>query len=29
MADEEAETGKSLAAARQSLIDGVEAARDW
>jgi hypothetical protein len=29
IADAQATTGKDLAAARQSLIDGVEATRDW
>jgi hypothetical protein len=29
IADAQAATGKDLAAARQSLIGGVEAARDW
>lgn len=29
MADAEAQTGKDLAAARQSLVDGAEAARNW
>ena len=29
IADAQATTGKDFAAARQSLIDGVEAARDW
>ena len=29
IADAQTAAGKDLAAARQSLIDGVEAARDW